>query len=669
MAIGRITGPMLFSNLERQGVDLAIDANLIYASVGSRMVGINNASPSYALDSPGNARISGLIITGNTITSNTGKINLGSTTNVVMSGGTPYDVLYTDGNGNLSFGNLNYLSGLDGFTGNNITLGANTSGAFVSNAVTLTSSSSVTNSIAELNYVLGKLVPPAPPNFPNATTITITSATISGLMCNFTQTDNTATQGKNVVGGTAMNVVRTATFNTSAVANVGPGNMGTITAYVNGTPRGNVTLTGSNANTNNGNLWVYGVRDYHDVISTVTAGFWTVFSANAAATGGIAQGWNEVYIYDSATSTQTNTTSWYYDASTPGTPTFSNTSISLTSNSVTYSSTIPHFNSSSTFKIKGNISNLSGDLYYSGANFITGAAAGAFATPASVTYAAAGVTTPLARNLYVSSGSAYFESSVNITTGFGSSSVGPTLSGFSPYATGSSGAINPGVTILYKTGTANTVEETAIPVSVSLGGGYSTNAWRIVNPDAGTAVDNPVYTGSEAAFNSQTGPFYTTDATVSANRLKFDQTNYSTGYLPVGPNLSTQGASQYFTFKFQRTTVSKFDIAITATGIAGMWVALPGVSETSYASPTNGWWNMNVAYAGSGAPGTGAGSNGSAGCSLGGLVPLNTALAGAYTATFGTLSSSSSTSNEIYVRIKLTSGQSISALSITTASH
>ena len=30
MAIGRISGPMLFSNLERQGLDLAIEGNLIY---------------------------------------------------------------------------------------------------------------------------------------------------------------------------------------------------------------------------------------------------------------------------------------------------------------------------------------------------------------------------------------------------------------------------------------------------------------------------------------------------------------------------------------------------------------------------------------------------------------------------------------------------------------
>ena len=68
-------------------------------------------------------------ISGNTITSNTGKIGLGSISSVVLTGGNAYDLVYTDGNGNLAFGNLNSLSGLDGFTGNNISLGTNTLGS------------------------------------------------------------------------------------------------------------------------------------------------------------------------------------------------------------------------------------------------------------------------------------------------------------------------------------------------------------------------------------------------------------------------------------------------------------------------------------------------------------------------------------------------------------
>lgn len=675
MAIGKITGTMLYNNLERQGVDLAIDANLTYWSVTNRRVGINNSNPLYSLDSPGNAKIANLVITGNSISSNTGVINLGTIKNITIGGGSASYVLTTDGSGNLNFDSISNVITAGGAFGNTITLGANTVAALVSNAVTLTTTTKVTDAISQLNYVLGKLVPPSPPPFPNSTTITLSTATTAGYMTGgWSQTDNSGWGNLAVSAGTAVNAVRTAVFTTSAVTNSGPGNQGTVTAYLNGVPNGNVTLTGSNANTTDGNLYVYNVQDYHNVVSSVTAGFWSVFSTYATATGGMKAGWNRVYIYDSGTATSTNNVTWYYDNSVPGTPTFANTSLLLTSNSVTYSSTIPHFNSSTTFKFRGNVNNLSGDLYNNSP--FTASAGGAFATPTTPTYASfilPTITTPLAHNyLTAGSGQAYFETPVSITTGFGSSNSGPTITFNNTYATGSSGAVTTGGSVLYKTGTSTQIEETSIPVSGSLGSGYATNAARIANPDSGTAADNPTYTGTEATFNSQTGPFYITDATVTGAVLKFDQNNYSTGWLPVGPNLSGQSSTQYFTFKFQRSTVSKFDIQLTtgSTGIAGCWVALPGVTDASYASPTKGWLNMNAAYAGSGAPGTGTGGNGSAGCALSGNMPLNSQISGtAYTCTFGTLSSTNSTSNEIYVRIKLTSGQTVTAIQINTASH
>jgi len=49
MAIGRISGPMLFANLERQGMDLAIEGNLLYFDVNRRFIGINTDTPQYDL--------------------------------------------------------------------------------------------------------------------------------------------------------------------------------------------------------------------------------------------------------------------------------------------------------------------------------------------------------------------------------------------------------------------------------------------------------------------------------------------------------------------------------------------------------------------------------------------------------------------------------------------
>jgi len=604
----------------------------------------------------GTSYLGNLVINGNTITSNTGKISLGTISNVQVTGGNAYDLVYTDGNGNLSFGNLNSLSGLDAFTGNNITLGSNTAPALKSNAVTLTTTTSVTDAIAELNFVLGKLVPPSPPPFPGASTLSLSTATTTALMTNFTQTDNSGWGNLSVAGGTSVSATRVNTYSAGTITSVGPGDSGTVTAYFNGVAAGSRTMTSGTDNGTYGNLIIALDQDYHNVVSTVTAGFWQSFNASLSGTS-VPAGWNRANINDTAGS-GTNTITWYYDSSTPGTPAFANTSVVLTSNNTTYSTTIPHFNSSTTFKIKGNITNLSGDMYLASPFGVS--SGGAFATPTTPTYSSfiPTITTPLTRNLLTSS---YFETPVSITTGFGSSSTGPTVTFNNSYSTGSSGAVTPGVTILYKTGTTTQIEETAITNSYT--GGSA--AYRIVNPDAGTAADNPAYTGSEATFNSQTGTFYATDATVVAAVLKWDNTNYSTGYLPVGPNLSTRGAgAQYFTFKFVKSAVSKFNISYSGT-IAGLWVALPGSTIDTTAAPTNGWINMATAYAGSGVPGTGTGGNGSSGCSTGGAAVLNSLVSGgSYTCTFGTASSTNSTGNEIYVRVKLTSGQQLTALSI-----
>lgn len=836
MAIGRINGPMLSSNLERQGINLAIDANVAYFDVTNRRVGINNSSPGYNLDVTGNARLGNLYIFGNTISSDTGaniagNVSFSGTINatnpfngtIAVAGGvgiaqdlwvggnvyagsivsenisilnvsdpllylsanTPYPYNYelgfyshfVGGTGNVyqhsglvrnhsdnywylfsntpepaggtvnlgnswvildtlkagaaifanstvststtsgalvvtggagiggslyitntgdvsaNIGNIlvstqilnanvtayeawanaaigNIQSNVSSTYGNTIILGSNTVQALISNAVSLTTTTKVTDAIAALNYVLGKLVPPSPPNFPNNTSISVATSN-SGLMCNFVQTDNSGWGNLSVTGGTLVNTVRASSFSTSgtAVTNVGPGSSGTVTAYVNGTPNGNVTLNGSNSNTTNGNVYVYNVQDYHAVVSTVTAGFWTVFSAYATATAGILAGWNRVSIYDSATGTSTNQATWYYDNASPTAPAFSGTSMVLSSNVVTYSSTIPMFTSSAGFTLIGNVRNISGDTYPNSTYLIgtTGGTA-AFAAPALVSYTTAGVTTPITRN---NTAIIAFTTTANINSGFGNvttSSNSPSVTVNNGYNSTAVAFQAPSTYLLYKTGTGNQIEETSLTIAGSVGSG-SGNPYRIVNPDAGTQADTPSYTGSEAAFNSTTGLFYQTDATNVGAKLQYDVTNYSSGFLPVGPNLSARSTTaQYFTFKFVRSAVSKFNISYSGT-IAGLWVALPG-STIDSTSGLNGWLTMGTAYPGSGVPGSGGGGNGSNGCAVGGTAIFNSLVSGgSYTCTFGTVSSSSTATNEIYVRVKMTSGQNLTALSIQAATN
>ena len=295
--------------------------------------------------------------------------------------------------------------------------------------------------------------------------------------------------------------------------------------------------------------------------------------------------------------------------------------------------------------------------------FLTGTAGGAFSAPASNTYSGVGITYPLAQNLYVSSGNVTVNTTASVISGFGSSSTGPSITVDNSYNTGTqvftTALAN---TVLYKTG--NTSSNTVIAgedniffgSTVGVGSGV---AARIVNPGS---TDTPAQSASASLFNSQSGTLQSYDATLVAGVLKHDQTNYASGYLPVGPNLSSgRTGAQYFTFKFVRTSVSKFDIQFTGT-IAGMWVALPGSSIDTAAAATNGWIDMSIAYGGSGVPSSGA--------SVGGVVTLNSSVTNhRKTCTFGTVSSSSTATNEIYVRIKLTSGQTVTALSLQAPSN
>ena len=640
---------------------------------GSQLTGVSAASSSQLANGTSNVTIptaNGPIVFGANGVANV--INVSDTGTVIQNTLTVADGnITTESNANLVLdpngtGLVVIANTSGGATA--IQLGDPTQGNLVSNAVTLANSSSVSNAIAQLNTVLGKLVPPSPANFPASTTIAIASVS-TYRMTNYVQTDNTPGANKSVAGGTTVSTVRRASsYSTNAVTNAGPGDSGTISVRLNGSSAGSRALTTAlDGNGTYSNLIISNNVDYHTVNANIQAGFWSVFTSSASGT--VTEGWNEVYIADSATS-NTNTANWFYDSSAPGTPVFSSLTITApVSPSYTYSSTIPNYNNTNQFTITANVNKLSGNMYPTSDTFVTGSAGGAFGAPTGVTYSAASVTTPLAQNLYVSSGNASISTTSTIVSGFGSSTTGPTLSSTNSYNTGTAAlTATLAANVLYKTGTtssASVIEEANVYVGSTIGSG-SGLAFRIVNPGSG---NTPAFTGSEAAFNSQSSTLQTYDATVITNTLKHDQTNYSTGYLPAGPDLSSgRSGTQYFTFKIIRTSVSKFDIKWSGT-IAGLWVALPG-SGIDTSSTLNGWLDLTIAYAGAGQPGAGTGGNGSNGASLGGVAPINAAQTNkAITATFGTASSSSATNNEIYIRIALTSGQSVTALSLQTASN
>jgi hypothetical protein len=409
-----------------------------------------------------------------------------------------------------------------------------------------------------------------------------------------------------------------------------------------------------------------------------TPGFYETIDVTVTGTT-VPAGWNTVQITHGAAgsttigASTTNTGVWYYDNSATVAPTFGTQTFALGTSNLTYSSTIPHYNSSTTYNSGFVVTWNAGQTGHSSlaTSILTTAAIGPWTSAGNKTYTNLGYTTlPTTTTVTAGSGPNATTFTHNITTGFGAWTTTTTVPAFTAdnsYTTAASALPALNAIILYKTGTTSSttfLDETNIFFNAAVGGS-TTGGLRVVNPDTGTAnTDTPAFAGGAAAFNSQSGTLLATDATVvgtgtGINSLKHDVTNYSTGYLPAGPNLSgrTVGNAQYFTFRFVRSAINGFPITITtgATGIAGFWAGLPGSNNGSVygtgKSSLNGWLSL--------------GTNSTL---LNGCVSGTAFFAGqqytaqTFTVDFGVYSSSSATNNEIWVRIKLTSGQSITSL-------
>jgi hypothetical protein len=103
MAIGRVSGEMLLPNLERDGVDLALDTDLLYFDVTNRRIGIRTFLP--GVDFTGTlsgttltvtlAPTSGSIVTGMVITGGLGVTGVVANTRIVSGSGTTWTINQT----------------------------------------------------------------------------------------------------------------------------------------------------------------------------------------------------------------------------------------------------------------------------------------------------------------------------------------------------------------------------------------------------------------------------------------------------------------------------------------------------------------------------------------------------------------------------------------------
>ena len=94
MAIGRISGPLLKSNLLRNGVDLAFETDLLYLDVTNRRIGVKTTSPQYTLDVQGVARVTDLEITNNTF--QVGNVTLDGSTGTISTTAQEFSIATAD---------------------------------------------------------------------------------------------------------------------------------------------------------------------------------------------------------------------------------------------------------------------------------------------------------------------------------------------------------------------------------------------------------------------------------------------------------------------------------------------------------------------------------------------------------------------------------------------
>jgi len=211
MAIARVTGKALASNLERT-TNLAVDTSTLFIDVTNNRVGIGTATPAQPLHAPGTAKIANLTLAGNALTSEStlnlsgSAVNLGAMTAVTITGGSNGQVLTTNGSGTLSWTTGANIASVQG---NTINLGTPADGNISGPDVAYdgwTTTTKVTTGIDDLNQVAlnianNKYVGQAsfvgtPTSGPSPTTVNFTGTFIgnaNGFEWNFGD-GNTSTQ-------------------------------------------------------------------------------------------------------------------------------------------------------------------------------------------------------------------------------------------------------------------------------------------------------------------------------------------------------------------------------------------------------------------------------------------------------------------------------------------
>ena len=537
-------------------------------------------------------------------------------------------------------------------------------GGFKTGAVSISASDVTKDSINNINNILGKLVPDPPTTINNAV-VDLTNDTEHFLCAGFTPTNNTGGAAPDQTGTTSYVRNTTSQVTTDTLTEYGPGDAGTVTGFINAVGVGTTVLSTAN---NDGTYDKLVISNNEDASNStrdtgITSEFYQIYDVrllNAASP----DGFNKAFFTQDSSTTQS--TFWYEDPSTVGVPDMTFSAVSAPSSpTLSYSSYVPHYTEASgnAFSYQITVTNATGDMYNSNNNVLL--------TAESQT---TGFTRPDASKLFnetfVSGTQGTHPPQRNYGVGTGATmtathvprNVHATITSnhfhrwdcTTPYGSdlNERATVSEAVNIMGTTADfTNNVDEDAIECTVgSLTGGSATRV------KAGASGDTPSPTFVTWDGNASGTPAVY-ESIVRGGDLRHDQTNYASGYLPAGPNLSSgRSGTQYFQFQFIQSAISQFNISYTGS-LAGCFVCMPDNSTwTTGLSATNGWADMFQSYIGAGVP-----NNANPGCASGGVMDTN---GGTFTCVFGSESSSNDSNNRVLIRFKLTDGNSISDISL-----
>jgi hypothetical protein len=472
------------------------------------------------------------------------------------------------------------------------------------------------------------------------------------------------------------------------------GDAGNVNAVVDGTVSGTITMSGSSDVGSSGNIEITSESDYQSLTSsgastsfassTYSPGLYKGFKAKVSVTSTDLAVGSHSFKMQHTTTGNTNVISFVKDDVT-STPTVDMSSATLTqggAGTLAYESGIPYYTDDATLTLSGvEVYNWIGQTYRNdstpfdvtnGTNsegtsgsVISTAGHSYSAVDGSSTFLNSGV--PIA-NTGKTSGSPYSIGDITVNVGAGGTGIEQVkarmnnVNGNGSYSEFTS-------TKVQALNSSSGVNET-IAVSDSLGATHDDDGKRITGFPSS---DNPSFSSST---NYYTGSVWSGAVTIAGTQeavtrwgtLSHFTTDLSSGILPAGPDLDTgRSGAQYFTFAFRRTAMANFTVRMSGK-VSGFFIAAPA-TDIDDASGLNGWLDAGTTYGGAGTPGsdTGNGGNGSNGCAFTSgdrIIDGTTYSNDTFTLTLGDQNGTNSFGNQVLVRIKLESGDSVTALSI-----